>query len=122
MSEFVMVKRELLELALLELEDRWSWTDELRAALAQEAGHVEEPFGVVPEGWKLVPVEPTAEMLRPIRRSKYPEDWEAGKRLQRLRGSDVVCFNTETECAVGQYERMLAAAPDYFDKVKELNR
>lgn len=68
----------------------------------------------VPDGWKLVPIEPTAEMLRPIARSKWPEDMEAGKRLQRLRGPDVVFYKTETECAVGQYERMLAAAPEYI--------
>lgn len=73
---------------------------------------------VVPEGWKLVPVEPTAEMLAPIVRNKWPEDWDAGKQLQRLRGPDVVCYNTETECAVGQYARMLDAAPSFASGAK----
>lgn len=66
--------------------------------------------------WKLVPVEPVAEMLHPIARSEWPEDWEAGKALQRLRGTDVVYPKTEIECAVGQYQRCIAAAPQFQEE------
>jgi hypothetical protein len=63
-------------------------------------------------GWALVPVEPTPQMLACIVRKRYPEDWEAGKRLQmRQRGENRVPFKQEYEMAAGQYERMLAAAP-----------
>lgn len=66
----------------------------------------------VPDGWALVPLEPTPEMLGCIVHRKYPEDWDAGKLLQaRQRGDGRVPFKTEYEIAVGQYERMLAAAP-----------
>ncbi len=50
MSEFVMVKRELLEYAIATVTASWgpgNLTDALRAVLAQEAGHVEEPHGMV---------------------------------------------------------------------------
>lgn len=52
MSEFVMVRRELLENCANYMEGSASgmvqfWHDELRAVLAQEAGHVEEPLGMV---------------------------------------------------------------------------
>lgn len=65
----------------------------------------------VPDGWQLVPKEPTAEMIEALAASFWPADWEAGKRLQRLRGTKVVFPKTEIEMAVGKYERMLAAAP-----------
>lgn len=65
----------------------------------------------VPDGWRLVPVEPTAEMIEALAASFWPADWEAGKRLQRLRGTKVVFPKTEIEMAVGKYERVLAAAP-----------
>lgn len=63
------------------------------------------------DGWVLVPVEPTAEMLSCIAFGKWPEDSNAGKELQRMRGCDVVFPKSEIEMAVGQYQRMLAAAP-----------
>jgi len=65
----------------------------------------------VPDGWQLVPKEPTAEMIEALAASFWPADWEAGKRLQRLRGTKVVFPKTEIEMAVGKYERMIAAAP-----------
>lgn len=65
----------------------------------------------VPDGWQLVPKEPTAEMIEALAASFWPADWEAGKRLQRLRGTKVVFPKTEIEMAVGKYERVLAAAP-----------
>lgn len=52
MSEFVMVKREILERCERELSvgvgpAPKNRAEELRAALAHEAGHVEEPLGMV---------------------------------------------------------------------------
>lgn len=61
--------------------------------------------------YKLVPVEPTAEMLAELAAEVYPDDSNAGKALQRLRGCDVVFPKFEVEAAVGKYQRMLAAAP-----------
>ncbi|UIF90935.1 hypothetical protein [Cupriavidus sp. UYPR2.512] len=74
----------------------------------------------VPEGWKLVPVVPTNAMMVALARSEWPADSEAGKRQQMQysiplpdrdndpRAISPVC---EIECAVGKYQRMLAAAP-----------
>jgi hypothetical protein len=65
MSEFVMVRRELLQNAANAVEylalraddigeSNAPIADELRAVLAQEAGHVEEPLGMVePTAWLL---------------------------------------------------------------------
>lgn len=65
----------------------------------------------IPKGYKLVPVEPTAEILAELAWDVYPDDNSAGKALQRLRGCDVVFPKYEVEAAVGKYQRMLAAAP-----------
>lgn len=77
----------------------------------------------IPEGFKLVPVEPTAEMIEALAANIYPDDNQAGKRLQRLRGTGVVFPKYEIESAVGKYERMLAAAPTtpkaIYDEAKE---
>jgi hypothetical protein len=86
------------------------WTDfevwQARAALAAQAPQQ------APAGFVMVPVEPTPDMLSCIVHSDYPADWEAGKRLQRdQRGDNRVPFKTEYEIAVGQYQRLLAAAP-----------
>ena len=70
----------------------------------------------VPDGWQLVPKEPTAEMIEALAASFWPADWEAGKRLQRLRGTKVVFPKTEIEMAVGKYERVLSAALAAHDK------
>ncbi|MFJ7141212.1 hypothetical protein [Pseudomonas protegens] len=43
-NEMITLPRELLELALEQLEDNWSWVDELRALLAKPAAqHQGEP-------------------------------------------------------------------------------
>ncbi|WP_150294878.1 hypothetical protein [Pseudomonas extremaustralis] len=77
----------------------------------------------IPKGFKLVPVEPTAEMIEALAAKIYPDDNQAGKRLQRLRGTGVVFPKYEIESAVGKYERMLAAAPTppqpIYDEAKE---
>ncbi|SDQ98449.1 hypothetical protein SAMN05519103_00307 [Rhizobiales bacterium GAS113] len=64
-----------------------------------------------PPGWKLVPVEPTKEMLLVMADAKWPEDWEAGKRAQIRLGFDVIAPECQTEVAWGQYERLLSVAP-----------
>ena len=70
---------------------------------------------VEPPGWKLVPVEPTLEMVAALATDKFPDDWEAGKSLQRKQMSlpedQCIPFNHEVECAVGKYQRLLTAAP-----------
>ena len=82
-----------------------------RASLAQQAGEDAR------DGWKLVPVEPTVDMLSALVYREWPADHAAGKKLQteqRRRGLDEderVPYKTEYEIAVGQYQRMLAAAP-----------
>jgi hypothetical protein len=70
----------------------------------------------VPEGWVLVPREPTAEMLDCVAFPQWPEDSAAGKELQRKRGTNVVFPKAEIEVAVGQYQRMLSAAPTLAGK------
>jgi hypothetical protein len=74
-----------------------------------------------PDGWKLIPVEPTAEMLENLAADIYPDDKEAGLRLQRLRGTNVVFPKHEIEMAVGKYARMLDAAPVCLDATAALN-
>ena len=73
------------------------------------------PAPGVPEGFALVPVEPTAAMLHCIVYDQYPQDADEGRKLQRKqlgepKSEDHVPFKTEFELAVGQYKRLLAAA------------
>jgi hypothetical protein len=67
-------------------------------------------LGCVAEGYRIVPVEPTREMLAVIVYDEYPEDWDAGKIAQRRLGLSVIPPKTEFEIAYGQYRRLLAAA------------
>jgi hypothetical protein len=64
-----------------------------------------------PDGWQLVPIEPTKEMLYSLVIKEWPEDWSAGKDAQMRLGLDVIPPKTEYECAYGEYKRLLAAAP-----------
>ena len=86
----------------------------LRAAINQLAA-LAAAQQVEPPGWKLVPVEPTLEMVAALATDKFPDDWEAGKSLQRKQMSlpedQCIPFNHEVECAVGKYQRLLTAAP-----------
>ncbi len=92
------------------LATKWAWHAwQARAALATAQ---------TPDGWQLVPMEPTLEMLAPIVHYKWPEDSEAGKAHQRKHGlwpidtnPEAIPAKAEYEIAVGQYQRMLAAAP-----------
>lgn len=94
-------------------EDYIEWTPLFTAPPA--------PVAAVPDGWKLVPVEPTAEMLENLAAEIYPDDKEAGLRLQRLRGTNVVFPKHEIEMAVGKYARMLDASPACLDATAALN-
>ena len=51
----------------------------LRAALEQPQDHPEQHLDMVPEGWKLVPVEPTTKMIDAARsQSSFPAGvWRA---------------------------------------------
>ena len=66
------------------IELRRSALVELRAALEQPQDHTEQNLNMVPEGWKLVPVEPTSEMLDAGRNACegrfYPQDMLHGPR------------------------------------------
>lgn len=67
---------------------------------------IESPIEI-PEGYVLMPKTPTKEMLEVIYNGKWPEDWEAGKLVQREKGLNVVPPVTELEIACGQYLRLL---------------
>lgn len=69
-QEFVTLPREVVEqaVAYIEMLNAGKWTQvtalaaTLRASLDQPQNHVPDAGNMVPDGWKLVPVEPTAEM------------------------------------------------------------
>lgn len=74
-QEFVTLPREVVEQAMdaLDLIGMTGWVERkevaretLRAALDQPQNHIEQHLGMVPAGWKLVPVEPTDDMLYDI--------------------------------------------------------
>ena len=65
------------------------------------------------EKWQLVPKIPTLDMIDVMRNSKWPEDLEVGKAVQRHHGFEVVPPETNTEFAVGQYLRLLSTAPGH---------
>ena len=74
----------------------------------------------VPSGWKLVPIEPTNEMLEALVTNCWPEDAEAGMKLKLKQfktpsfpADDMVPSWSEMECAVGKWYRVLESAPDY---------
>lgn len=54
----------------------------------------------------ILPDVPTKEMLGVVARSRFPEDWEVGKRGQTEHGLDVVPPVCEYEIAYGQYKRL----------------
>ena len=60
-----------------------------------------------PEGYVLMPIVPTLEMLRVIRNPEWPLDFEAGKDYQRQHGLDIVPPECNIEVACGQYIRLL---------------
>jgi len=62
----------------------------------------------IPEGFVLMPIEPTREILEAIVIHDWPNDSTAGHELQQKRGLDLVPPNSEMECAVGQYARIIA--------------
>lgn len=67
-QEFVTLPREVVEraLAALDAEDPYRAAVALRAALEQTQDHVPDARNMVPAGWKLVPIEPTYDMLYDI--------------------------------------------------------
>lgn len=72
----------------------------------------------VPDGWVLVPVTPTTDMLSVIVHAEWPDDKAAGLAQQNSHGvwpldkdPCAVPLKCEYELAVGQYKRMLECAP-----------
>ena len=76
-QEFVTLPRSVVEQALEALINEGEFRkllkplieksiDSIRAALDQPQNHVTDAGNMVPEGWKLVPVEPTEDMLYDI--------------------------------------------------------
>ena len=79
MTDTITLPRSVVEQAL-EALDEIAWSNNtrrqsdraddarivLRAALEQPQDHPEQHLDMVPEGWKLVPVEPTDDMLYDI--------------------------------------------------------
>jgi hypothetical protein len=64
----------------------------------------------IPEGYVLIPIEPTKEMLRIIAYREWPKDWEVGKDAQFNKvGLDVIPPVCEFEIAYGQYRRLIDA-------------
>ena len=62
----------------------------------------------VPNGYVLMPIKPTKEIINVIAYSRYPEDWERGKRLQHeMLDVEIVSPICECEIAAGQYERLI---------------
>ena len=71
--------------------------EELIERVKHERDHIAQPRKMVPEGWKLVPVEPTDEMHVAAR------DWSTGKYGKAI-GLDA---------SEGCYKAMLEAAPKF---------
>jgi hypothetical protein len=83
----------------------------VKATEAQVRAAEAQAMTRVPDGWQLVQKEPTISMLLVWAFLEFPEDWNRGKAAQSRLGVDRVPLNMET--AWGQYERMLAIAPQY---------
>lgn len=79
----------------------------LRAALEQPQNHIEQHLGMVPAGWKLVPVEPTREMIEDGKDAHY----EAEKRIQEPGAWKQGGFAKRAVRAAHVFQAMLAAAP-----------
>lgn len=100
--------------------------DGVITAMRERLAHpVQEP---VPNGWQLVPKEPTPGMLDAIARTVWPDDWHAGKNLQleqtkrRTPLELRVPSCNEDEAAVGRYLRLLAASPTPPQQPRQENR
>ena len=114
-NEMIMLPREVAEQALEALLNEGEFRklleplieksiDSIRDALEQpDAG----PTATTPEGWKLVPVELTHEMLRAGRDSHY----EAEKRIQDQDAWSPGGFAKRAVRAAHVFQAMLAAAP-----------
>ncbi len=61
----------------------------------------------IPDGYVLMPEVPTLAMLRVIRNSEWPLDFNIGKAYQQQHGLEVVPPECNIEVACGQYVRLL---------------
>lgn len=64
---------------------------------------------VIPDGYLLIPIKPTFELLKALAIKRWPADWEEGKKLQMEEGCKLVPPNAEMESAVGRYNRLIRA-------------
>jgi hypothetical protein len=65
--------------------------------------------------YRLVPVEPNFDVLYAMSKDVWPEDFNAGKTLQRAVGLEAIPPKTEYECAAGKWQRVLSSVPPLSD-------
>ena len=63
----------------------------------------------MPDGYVLLPVKPTYELVVAMAVKKWPDIWEKGKKLQMELGCGVVPPNAECEEAAGTYMQLIEA-------------
>lgn len=115
-QEFVTLPRAVVEQAIAALTDLAGWRaaplcDLLRAALEQPQNHVPDAGNMVPAGWKLVPVEPTEEMLRAGCGSESPAMFRESLRRETDGPKTVEMVKKIVQRHLESYRAMLAAAP-----------
>ena len=81
------------------------------AALEQPQDHVPDAGNMVPDGWKLVPVEPTVEMLRAGCGSESPAMFRESLRRETDGQKTVEMVEKIIQRNLNSYRAMLAAAP-----------
>lgn len=117
-QKFVTLPREVAEQALEALINEGEFRklikplieksiDSIRAALDKPKNHIEQHLGMVPAGWKLVPVEPTLGMIEAGQDAHY----DAEKRIQEPGAWEQGGFAKRAVRAAHVFQAMLAAAP-----------
>lgn len=122
-QEFVTLPREVAEQALEALftykpmvtgvtfQHGLDAMQALRAALEQPQNHVPDVGNMVQSGWKLVPVEPTVEMLRAGCGSESPAMFRESLRRETDGQKTVEMVEKIIQRNLNSYRAMLAAAP-----------
>lgn len=111
-QEFVMLPRKVVELAIEAIGDakhkiEFDAIDALIAALERPQDHVPDAGNMASAGWKLVPVEPTREMIEAGKDAHY----EAEKRIQEPGAWEQGGFAKRAVRAAHVFQAMLDAAP-----------
>jgi len=89
----------------------WKLDHALRAALEQPQNHVPDVGNMVQAGWKLVPVEPTEEMLRAGCGSESPAMFRESLRRETDGPKTVEMVKKIVQRHLESYRAMLAASP-----------